>query len=784
MDTILHLIKLTLRSFSRNKFYSVTMIVGFSIAITICYLIVGLLIHENSIDSFHKKKKRIYRVMMKDPITYEPSYITYHELYEKLQSDYPEVELVTHLTYHGWLYVKNGRNKFQEKRILYADTNFLKTFDYKILQGDKSSALADPYSVVLSQSTATKYFGTSEAIGQTLYLEEQAYTVTAIIEDASGSSHLQFDMLISANALPVPKNPLEGGGFTYIALKNPADAEKLTSKLNSNPGSILSWKYANPQTSIFQLLSLKDCYFSSVQYGESNILITQDRNFLERAGFATLIIIFIATFNFVNFSQARALFRSKEIIILSIFGTGKRVILLQFIIEAILLCGASLFISLIIILFTLPLFNDVTGITLDINFLLSPPLLGIMGGILILLSVVLGTIVYYLFARVHTDSLVKSTVTLKPNYIKLSNGLIIIQIATSITLMLLNTAIWKQMDFINNRTLGSIKESVIEINLLELPKEVNPSTIKTDITKNPEVISASVCMGIPLDGRGYHGLEANGKTMELNWMMGDVDYINTVGYEMIKGRDFQSIADTSYVLLNETAMKLYGISENFKSADPNAPKNVIGIVKDFHFKSLHEQIDPVTITLFDPRKVSVFGAFKLLVRTYGDSENILQKLQVQWKNLFPDVPFEYSFLKEKYQSIYKKDRSHATLMMIGSTASTIITLFGLIGLSLYTTYRRSKEIAIRKVHGATSNTILILFIKQIASWAIIGSFVAVPAAIYFTREWMNDFAYRTMISWQHYFEVVLGAILLITLSILYQATISSYKNPAKVLRNE
>lgn len=225
------------------------------------------------------------------------------------------------------------------------------------------------------------------------------------------------------------------------------------------------------------------------------------------------------------------------------------------------------------------------------------------------------------------------------------------------------------------------------------------------------------------------------------------------------------------------------MSGDFESDDPNAPKNVIGIVKDFHFKSLHEQIDPVTIILFNPKKVSVFGAFSLLVKTNAQAETILPKFQAQWKNLLPGVPFDYSFASEKYKLIHKKDEGHATLMMIASVASTIITLFGLVGLSVYTTYRRSKEIAIRKVHGATSNTILILFIKQITIWTVISSVIALPCAVYFIGEWMENFAYRTIVPWYHYIEIVLGAIFLITLSILYQATISSYKNPANVLRN-
>lgn len=785
MDTVIHLVKLTLRSFFKNKFYSITIIGGFSIAIAICYLITGLLIHEKSVDSFHKKKKRIYRVMMKDPITYAPGYQTYHELNEKLRTDYPEVERVTHLTYDGWRYVKIGSEKFQNKRILYADTNFFKLFDYRIIRGDRSSALADAHSVILSQSIATKYFGTGEPMGQTIYVDDQPYLVTGIFEDVSGTSHLQFDILISANALPAPKNPLEGGGFTYVVLKNASDADKLTDKLNSNVENVLSWNYGgHRQTSVFQLQALRDCYFSDVQYVDADILIRQDRNFLKGAGFAMLIVMVIATFNFVNFSQAKALFRSKEIVVLSIFGTGRRVVLLQFIIEAILLCVASLFASVILILITLPFFNEVTGITLDIHFLLSPALLGMMAGIIMLLGLILGFVAYYLFARVHADKLIKSTVTLNPHYIKLLNGLIIIQIATSITLMLLNTAIWEQMGFINNRTLGSSDERVIEINLLDLPQEVNPSTIKTDIIKNPEVITASVCMGIPLDGRAYHGLEADGTRTELNLMIGDLDYIKTMGYEIIKGRDFQSIADTNYVILNQTAMKLYRMSETFESEDPNAPKNVIGIVKDFHFKSLYEKLDPITISLVDPTKVTVWGASKILVRTYGDSEGILRKLQAQWKVLFPDVPFEYSFLKEKYRSIYKRDRGHATLVMVGSVTSTVITLFGLIGLSLYTTYRRSREIAIRKVYGASSDVILMMFIKQIASWTIIGSILAVPVARYFIRDWMNSFAYRTVVPWQHYIEVVASALLLIILSVFYQAIVSSYRNPAELLRSE
>jgi len=784
MDIILHLIKLTLRNFAKNKFYSITIIAGFSIAITICYLIMGLLIHENSIDAFHVKNKEIYRVLMKDPITYGPSYTTYHELNEKLRTDYPEVKLVSHVTYQGWHTIKVGKNKFQEKSVLYVDSNFLKTFDYTLVQGDRASALADPHAIILSKATATKYFGTLDALGQTLQLDDQPYTVTAIAEDITGISHLQFDMLLSAAILPEPVNPLQGAGFTYIMLNSAGDADKLRDNLNANIENVLSWKFANPQTSIFQIQALKDCYFSDVRYGDSAVLISQDRTFLNRAGLAILIIVFITTFNFVNFSQARALFRSKEIVVLSIFGTGRGIVILQFVLEAILLCAASFFISLIVILSTLSFFNEITGVTLDLNFLFSPALLGVVGGIVLLMSVLLGLITYYLFAQVHDDKLMKSTVTIKPAYLKVLNGLIIIQICTSITLMLLNTAIWKQMNFISQSTLGSLTESIIEISLLDLPKGVNPVIIKTDLLKNPDVMGASICMGIPLDGRATHGMEFDGKKMDLNLIMGDLDYVKTMGYEIIKGREFQSSADTNYMLLNETAMKVYGMNDNFESEDQNAPKNVIGAVKDFHFESLREQIEPINITLVNPREVSAWGASKLLVRTYGDSDDILRKLKTQWAALFPDVAFDYSILKEKYHSIYAKDQGHATLMMVGSIASTIITLFGLIGISLYTTHRRSKEIAIKKVYGASSNTILLSFIKQITTWTLISALIAVPVAMYFIEEWMNGFAYKTTVSWQLYLEVVACAILLVTISILYQVTVSSYKNPAKVLRND
>ncbi|MBT1689836.1 ABC transporter permease [Dawidia soli] len=784
MDILLHLMRLTLRNFVKNKFYSITIIAGFSIAIAICYLIVGLLVHENSIDGFHTRKDTIYRVLMKDPITYGTSYTTYHELYEKLQTDYPEVKLVSHVTYQGWHTIKAGKNKFQEKRLLYADTNFFKLFDYEVLLGNRASALSDPHAVVLTQATAGKYFGTQDAVGQTIQVDDQPYTVTAIAADVAGTSHLQFDMLLPAAVLPEAVNPLQGAGFTYIVLTSPGDANALTDKLNANVESVLSWKFATPQTSVFQLQSLKDCYFSDVQYGESSVLLSQDRTFLSRSGLAILIIVFITTFNFVNFSQARALFRSKEIVVLSIFGTGRGIVMLQFVIEAALLCAIAFVISLILILSTLSFFNDITGIALDLQFLFSPALLGMIGGMVLLMSVVLGFITYFLFAQVHDDKLLKSTVTLKPAYLKVLNGLIMIQICTSITLMLLNTAIWKQMNFISKQTVGSVTESILEINLLDLPPGVNPTVIKTDLQKNPEVIGASVCMGIPLEGRATHGMEADGKKMDLNLIIGDLDYVKTMGYEIAKGRDFMTLADTSYMLLNETAMKIYGMNDNFESEDQYAPKNVIGVVKDFHFESLREQIEPVNITLVNPREVSAWGASKLLVRTYGDSDDILRKLRTQWAALFPDVAFDYSILKEKYHAIYAKDQGHATLLMVGSIASTIITLVGLIGVSLYTTHRRSKEIAIRKVYGASSNTILLSFIRQITTWTLISAVAAVPVAMYFIEEWMSGFVYRTTVAWQDYLKVIAGAVLLITLAILYQVTLSSYKNPAKVLRND
>jgi putative ABC transport system permease protein len=249
-------------------------------------------------------------------------------------------------------------------------------------------------------------------------------------------------------------------------------------------------------------------------------------------------------------------------------------------------------------------------------------------------------------------------------------------------------------------------------------------------------------MGIPLNGRGYRSFEFEDKVVEFNWLVGDSDFVETMGFRLRHGRTFSTAADTIYTLLNETAAKWYAFDENLQSSDPNAPDGVIGIVQDFNFETLHNEITPVVINYVRPRNVEVWGSSKLLLKVKNHEDALLSKLEDQWKDYFPDVPFEYTFLSEEYRAAYDAERKQSVLIFSGSVASIAITTLGVIGLLFFSTHRRSKEMAIRKVHGASSVSIVAIFLRQILAWIALASLVSLPLALYFVTPWMNNFVYK------------------------------------------
>jgi putative ABC transport system permease protein len=486
-----HNLRLVTRNLTRNSFYSLSIILGFSIALTVCWLLVTYLAQEFNADRFHEKFTNIYRVLMEDPITLDQSYITFHELENKLQTDYPEIDAVTKVVYPGQTYLKTNKNGdlFRERKVLYADSALFQVFDFRLIHGNRKSVLRHPFSAVLSVSVSRKYFGDKNPVGEIIFLKGQAYKVEGLVEDTPPNSHLQFDILLSRSSLPEPTKPLQGGGITYILLNPKNNPIALQEKLNREPRELISWN--KDKAALFYLQELGSCYYSKVEMFHSDILVGRDKNVLISLCILIGIIFSIASFNLINFFQAKALFKSKQISTLRILGASGTDILAQFILEAFILCVVSLIVSFVIILLVLPGINKALDTTLLLHSIGRPSIVALMLGGIVLTSLLLGCIAKLFYVKSHNISLMGRTVAIGGNTINVLNGLVVLQLTVSLILCIVTTVIYTQLNFIRSKSLGFYAEGILEVNLMELPKNVNPASIKTEFLRNAQVLSAS-----------------------------------------------------------------------------------------------------------------------------------------------------------------------------------------------------------------------------------------------------------------------------------------------------
>jgi len=348
----------------------------------------------------------------------------------------------------------------------------------------------------------------------------------------------------------------------------------------------------------------------------------------------------------------------------------------------------------------------------------------------------------------------------------------------------ISSIVFYQNQFILTRPIGYAKENVVEIHLNGLPENFNPQVLKEELIRFPEVISATVCNGSPLTGRWTRGVQLNGSTVELSSFSGDIDFINTLDLTILKGRVFSMNlpSDTAALLVNETAARLFSLDENFEPDDHQLKLSgrVIGIVKDFHFSSLKEKITPAVVGYHSFKRIGFEGS-NLMIRL-TDKNDFLKNAEQIWKKLLPYSPFEYSLLDQKYLALYSEDFNQSDLLLVGTVVSIAINLFGLLGLALFTAQRRSKEVAIRKVLGATSKNILIMFLLQIIKAALISSIIATPIALYFSDLWLENFVYKVEPSWIIFALSIFVIVLIALISVFYQAYRSSTRNPAETLK--
>lgn len=802
-------LKIAWRNLVKNKTFSIINITGLAIGLS-CFLLIALyVLDELSYDRFNEKASKIYRINsdirfgggdLKLPVASDM-------MGQVLKKDYPEVEQYTRLYANGGILVKKNDQFINEPNVGYADSTLFDVFTLPAVNGDPKTALNEPNTIVITESTAKKYFNSTNVIGKVLETNDNGktdYKITAVLKDIPHNSHLRFDMLMSMdNAQYGWGNYLSHNFFTYLVLKEGVDYKEFEKKFTQYIN-----KYVIPQAGqIMQIKSMDEFEKAGnkLQYSLTpltKIHFQSDRNFdLSPPGniqyvyifsAIALFILLIACINFMNLTTARSANRAREVGIRKVLGTERKNLMGQFLTESTLMVVLSLIIAIGIAYLVLPLFNNVATKSMTLRSLFSPVILPLLIALPFIVGLLAGSYPAFYLSGFKPILVLKGKLQSGKKAGTLRSVLVITQFAISIILIIGTIIIYRQLNYIQTKNLGFNKDQVLIINNAYTLKN-NADVFKNEMLKQPGVSSGTLTGFLPVNSSRNDNTFSTEPVMTAKtgldmqvWTI-DYDYLKTMGMQLAKGRGFSREfgTDTAAVIVNETAAKFLGFGDpvgkkiySYGNANNPIPLNIIGIVKNFHFASLRENIGPLCFVL--GRNTSSVS-FKISAAHIPD---VLKQAESKWKVMAPGMPFSYQFLDEAFGEMYRSEQRVGTIALIFSLLAIFIACLGLFGLASFMAERRTKEIGVRKVLGASVNGIVQLLSKDFLKLVLIAFIIAAPLAWWFMHKWLQDFAYRISIGWWIFLVAGLIAMLIAVFTVSFQAIRAAIANPVNSLRTE
>src|SRR5688572_28864294 len=789
-------LKIAFRNLWRHRVFSFINIMGLTVGMTACFLIFLYIQFELSYDCFHTKADRIYRVVsdIKTPTEVIKAGGPSWAAPPNIKEEFPEVESFVRIAGGDNVLVRKGDIKFQEENAMWADSAFFKVFDFKLLKGNPQTALKEPFSIVFSEKTAKKYFGEKDPIGQTLLITGEGLParVTGIMKDIPENSQIKGDVVLSMTTITKQWNKsLDSqwgnyGAQAYILLKPGVDAKKLEAKfpgfLDRRNGTEMK---KNQMFATLFLEPLKDVYLRSTRNGSKSGNINNVYIF----SIVAIFILLIACINFVNLTTARSVERAKEVGIRKVVGAARTQLARQFIGESIIICLIAFILAVIVSAIFLSSFNQLASkIVSDGIFEHSQYVF-----ILFLAAIGIGFLAGLYPALVLSSF--KPVVVLKGRFatggrgILLRKGLVVAQFSISIALIIGTIVVYNQMNYMRSRDLGFSKDQML---VIDTNGDPGKDAFNQAIKSIPSVKATALSSSAPGTGNpgAYSEIENTKGDLQianLDLYYADFDYIPLYKIKMVAGRAFSrdfATDTTQAMILNEAAVKMFGysnpqqaIGRRFKQWGREG--KIIGVVKDFHFRGLQEPIKPLSMRI-EPggsNLVSANIAAANLPSTIAAIEN-------KWKELIPNRPFSYFFLDEFFDKQYRGEERFGKLFLNFAVLAIFISCLGLLGLASYSTMQRTKEIGIRKVMGASVSGIINLLSKEFLTLVILSFFIAMPVAWYFMHSWLQDFAYRTKISWWVFVMAGTIAVLIAVFTVSFQAIKAAIANPVKSLRTE
>lgn len=792
-------ITVAVRNLKRHKVYSFINISGLALGLACCVLILLWISDEIRYDRFHEQTENIYRVV--NDLNYGPySQLTdgtAFPLGPAMKEEIPEVKEAIRLLPTRKMLVAYGENRYYEENFYFADPSLFSIFTFPFVQGDATTALSLPSSVVITKEMASKYFGNDDPMGKTIRTQNQNdYVVSGVIENIPKNSHIQFGFLGSIERAVAMGARTHWSGWlydTYALLQPNTSFEEVNTKMEV-------WiKTKDAEESRYYLQPLLDVHMYGLQ-GDGAI------RQLSFFSLLALLILIIACINYMNLSTARAGTRAKEIGLRKVVGAKQKNILRQFLSESVLFAFFALLISFCLVALFLPVFNQISGKELSMNMAHNTFLfLGILG-ITLLTGVLAGSYPALFLSSFEPDRILKGTLNAKKIGMSTAfvrKGLVVIQFILTIVLLISTTTVYKQMSFIKNQKLGFDQNYLIytqlrsEGNLWERYDAektwMNYKTLKNELSHNPNIldVSSATCLPFGAMGQEFGQLEWEGKDPEyqvtMNHMAVDSHFFKTFELEKIEGRFLSEKfpSDSQNFILNEAAVKATGLESpvgtKFRLLDRTGI--IAGVIKDFHFATLHKEIEPLIIHMM-PYQYWMYRNY-VFVRIRSDNvSQTMASIKKMWDRAIPEYPFEFHFLDDTIETRYRSEQRLEVILRIFTFLAIAISCFGLFGLISFAAEQRTKEIGIRKVLGASVGNVVRLLTKEFVVLVILANIIAWPVAYIVMTRWLNNFAYRTEIGLVTFLFSGFVALIIAALTVCLQSIKASLANPVDSLRYE
>ncbi|MCK8523155.1 ABC transporter permease [Aquimarina sp. D1M17] len=798
--------KIAWRNLLKHKLFSFINIFGLAVGLATCLLLTLYIMDEVSYDKHHKNADRVHRIFMKSAGTELAT--TAAPMAQTLQDEFPEIEMATRVLKFpnvDKFLLKNKKEdiKLYETNGYYVDSTFFKVLTYDFKYGVGSTALNRPNMVVLSEDVAFKLFGEKNPVNEVIDIEipygVTQYTVGGVFRNDSYKSHINANLLLSMKNNDVgtwvdSQEGLLGNNlfYTYLKFKEGSSVANFERKLPDFTQRHLGAQLAesNFERNYFTQ-PLEDIYLNSNMQWElaPNGSMTYIYIFSAIAAF----LLLIACVNFMNLSTARSEKRAREVGMRKVLGAKKNALVFQFFGESLLLCLLALSIALLLVWTLLPVFN--TLIQKQLDLFAHPSILIIIFGLTILTSLLSGLYPALYLSSFTPITVLKGALVNSISAKSIRKGLVVFQFAVSAVLILVSGVIWQQMNFLKNKDLGFKKEQQLLIPLRSVEVAENYATFKTELLKNPNVVSASVGDSYP----GLHVISDNGfyaedKTIHDNvyTRYGQVadDYIETLGYTLLHGRTFSKnrASDSLSIILNKTAVEQIGYNPEtavgrkvfYGNAEEKNYLEIIGVIEDFNFKSLHEPIAPYALLSLGQANPNYFVA----TLSHNNFATTIKEIQSLWERLNPNIPFEYSFLDENFYGNYAAEQRTSKVVFWFMLIAIFIACIGLFGLASFSTEQRKKEVGIRRVLGASVLGITTLHLKDFLKLVFTAMLVASPLAYYAGNRWLENFAYKIEISWVHFVVATVLAVVIAISTVGFHVVKAALSNPVKSLRTE